>query len=79
MTERIPSRFFKRSVSLSGHRTSVSLEGAFWDVLEGAAAKREQSLASLIGSIDRDRDEDQNLASALRLFALKEAQGRHNH
>ncbi|MFC3303570.1 ribbon-helix-helix domain-containing protein [Parvularcula lutaonensis] len=79
MTETDLARFQKRSVSLSGHRTSVSLERAFWAVLEAAAKRRDLSLAGLIGEIDRARAEDQNLASALRLFALKEAQGRHAH
>ncbi|NNU16926.1 ribbon-helix-helix domain-containing protein [Parvularcula sp. ZS-1/3] len=74
MTSANPAQFVKRSVSLSGHRTSVALEQAFWDVIDGAAEARGQSLASLIAGIDRRRDPEQNLASALRLFALAEIQ-----
>ena len=59
----------KRSFSLSGHRTSVALEGDFWSVLEDEARKTGRSLASLIKSIDETRGA-RPLASALRLHAL---------
>lgn len=59
----------KRSISLSGHRTSLSLESEFWDVLNAAAAKRGQSLASLIGEIDEARGVEP-LASSVRVWVL---------
>jgi predicted DNA-binding ribbon-helix-helix protein len=68
----------KRSITLSGHRTSVRLEPEFWDAIERAARARGVSLASLIGGIDAARIENENaegLASALRVFALLDASG----
>lgn len=67
----------KRSLSLAGHRTSVALEPAFWAVLEKAARLRALPLAALVAEIDAARtDPAVPLASALRLFALAEAQRR---
>jgi predicted DNA-binding ribbon-helix-helix protein len=60
----------KRSLSLSGHRTSVALEPEFWSALEAIAASRDQSLAALLAAIDNERGPDRPLASALRVFAL---------
>jgi predicted DNA-binding ribbon-helix-helix protein len=60
--------FIKKSVSLHGHRTSVSLEKAFWDVLEDSAKTQGISLAQLIKNVDSARKG--NLASALRVYAL---------
>jgi predicted DNA-binding ribbon-helix-helix protein len=68
----------KKSLSLDGHRTSVSLEREFWRVLERAAAARALSLPALVKIIDARRLEaapPPNLASALRVFALAEASG----
>jgi predicted DNA-binding ribbon-helix-helix protein len=59
----------KRSFSLSGHRTSVALEGEFWLVLEKEAKNTGRSVAGLIKSIDETRG-SRPLASALRLHAL---------
>lgn len=65
----------KRSVSLAGHRTSVALEPVFWAVLEVAAKRRRLALAGLVAEIDAGRaDPAIPLASALRVFALAEAQ-----
>ncbi len=61
----------KRSFALSGHRTSVALEPAFWEVLGGIAAAEEVALSTLVTRIDAQRGENQPLASALRVFALK--------
>jgi predicted DNA-binding ribbon-helix-helix protein len=67
----------KRSVSLAGHRTSVALEPPFWSELETAARRRGLSLAALVAEIDAGRaDPAVPLASALRVFALAEAQRR---
>jgi predicted DNA-binding ribbon-helix-helix protein len=63
----------KRSFSLAGHRTSVALETAFWQALAQAAEARRTSLAGLVAMIDADRDGSTPLASALRVFALREA------
>ncbi|MEE3502302.1 ribbon-helix-helix domain-containing protein [Acidiphilium acidophilum] len=60
----------KRSISLSGHRTSIALEPAFWAALEAAAARREVTLAAMVRTIDEARGADEALASALRVFAL---------
>jgi predicted DNA-binding ribbon-helix-helix protein len=59
----------KRSLSLSGHATSVALEPEFWAVLETLAAARGQTLAQLINALDEGRGE-RPLASALRVAAL---------
>jgi predicted DNA-binding ribbon-helix-helix protein len=68
----------KRSITIAGHRTSISLEPAFWAALEQAAAARGCSLARLVEEIDRNRDKDTlsaatSLSSALRVFLLSEA------
>lgn len=66
----------KRSFRLAGHATSVALEPAFWAVLEAQAAQKGQSLAALVAEVDSARAEgDLPLASALRLEALRRAQG----
>lgn len=62
-------RFQKRSLSLHGHKTSVSLEIAFWNVLEKAACSQNISLSKLIKGIDENRKG--SLSSALRLYALE--------
>jgi predicted DNA-binding ribbon-helix-helix protein len=64
----------KRSFRLAGHRTSVALEPGFWAALEATAARRGSSLAGLVAEVDAARaDPALPLASALRLFALREA------
>jgi len=63
-----PSRLRKRSVVIAGHRTSLSLEQAFWDVLKTIAARRGLSVARLLAEIDESRRG--NLSSAARLFVL---------
>jgi predicted DNA-binding ribbon-helix-helix protein len=62
----------KRSFTLSGHRTSVALEGEFWAVLEAEAMQAGQSLAAFVARADSKRGE-RPLASALRLVALAAA------
>jgi len=61
-------RLRKRSVLIAGHKTSVSLEGAFWEELRAIAAEREMPLGRLIEEIDMTRGG--NLSSAIRLFVL---------
>lgn len=58
----------KRSITIAGHRTSITLEGAFWDSLKEIAAGRNQSINKLIAEIDRQQPG--NLSSAIRLFVL---------
>ncbi len=65
----------KRSLSLSGHATSLALEPEFWRALENMAAAEGLGLAGLIGRIDQGRGE-RPLASACRVSALEWAQGR---
>ena len=60
----------KRSIILAGHKTSVSLEDAFWNALKEIARKRLTTLSDLIGTIDSHRQRG-NLSSALRLFVLE--------
>jgi predicted DNA-binding ribbon-helix-helix protein len=59
----------KRSIVIAGHKTSVSLEDAFWSGLKDIAASRNMTLSDLVGSIDGDRHQG-NLSSAIRLFVL---------
>jgi predicted DNA-binding ribbon-helix-helix protein len=59
----------KRSIVLAGHKTSVSLEDAFWEGLKEIAKTKRRTLSDLVNSIDTDREHG-NLSSALRLFVL---------
>ncbi|WP_339749067.1 ribbon-helix-helix domain-containing protein [uncultured Maricaulis sp.] len=63
----------KRSVSLAGHRTSLSLEAEFWAVIDAAIRADGVSLAGLIAQIDEARGLEP-LASSMRVWALKRAQ-----
>ena len=63
----------KRSISLSGHRTSLSLEPEFWDVLDRHAEQHAISLAGLIGEIDEQRGVEP-LASSVRVWVLRQVQ-----
>jgi predicted DNA-binding ribbon-helix-helix protein len=60
----------KRSVTIAGHRTSISLEEPFWQALAEIAAVKRTSLAGLVVEIDRMRQAEVNLSSAIRLFVL---------
>ncbi len=59
----------KRSVEIAGHRTSLSLEEAFWRALKRIAAQDGVSINRLIERIDRERAG--NLSSAVRVYVLK--------
>jgi predicted DNA-binding ribbon-helix-helix protein len=59
----------KRSIVVAGHKTSVSLEDAFWKGLKEIADDRDITLSDLVSSIDTDRRHG-NLSSAIRLFVL---------
>jgi predicted DNA-binding ribbon-helix-helix protein len=59
----------KRSINIAGHKTSVSLEDAFWNALKEIAGARDASLSDLVAGIDKARELG-NLSSAIRLFVL---------
>lgn len=63
------SPVIKRSIVIAGHKTSVSLEEAFWSALKDIATGRQQTLTDLVGAIDAERRQG-NLSSAIRLFVL---------
>ena len=67
---RDPSRLRKRSVMIDGHRTSVSLENAFWEALQVIARNRGLSINQLVAEVDKGRKG--NLSSALRVYVLQE-------
>jgi len=60
----------KRSVTLEGRKTSVTLEDEFWDALRAIARRDQTTVTSLIGQINQLRN-DSNLSSAVRIFVLK--------
>jgi len=70
MTPEAGARVVKRSLVVAGHRTSVSLEDAFWRRLKAIAAGRGLSVNALAASVDAARGEA-NLSSALRVFVLE--------
>jgi predicted DNA-binding ribbon-helix-helix protein len=59
----------KRSIVIAGHKTSISLEDAFWMGLKEIAARRQTTLSALVTSVDTARQHN-NLSSCLRLFVL---------
>jgi predicted DNA-binding ribbon-helix-helix protein len=63
------SSIVKRSIVVGGHKTSVSLEDAFWNLLKEIAKGRDETVSDLVGEIDTDRQHG-NLSSAIRLFVL---------
>jgi predicted DNA-binding ribbon-helix-helix protein len=60
----------KRSLTLKGHRTSVSLEDLFWNEFRAIAEARGQPINALAAEVDAERDVDVGLASAIRVFVL---------
>ena len=70
------SRPRKRSLTLNGHRTSVSLEDAFWRAFRDMAARREMGINSLAAEIDARRGIDVGLATAIRLAVLSDLEER---
>jgi predicted DNA-binding ribbon-helix-helix protein len=63
------SPVIKRSIVIAGHKTSVSLEDAFWKGLKEIAGGRDMTLSELVATIDTERRHG-NLSSAIRLFVL---------
>ena len=70
MTDRASQRVVKRSLVIAGHRTSVSLEDAFWRRLNRIAAERGASVNALAAIVDASRGEA-NLSSARRVYVLE--------
>ena len=63
-------RPIKRSLTLKGHRTSVSLETPFWNAFRTIAAHEGKAINQLAAEIDAERGEEMGLASAIRLYVL---------
>ncbi len=62
----------KKSFTIGNHRTSISLEPEFWDVLEIKAKERDVSLSKLVLKIDNEKPKDyNNLASYIRIWVLR--------
>lgn len=77
MPDQIPAdsgRPVKHSLTLRGHRTSVSLEAAFWQAFRDLAAAEGKTLNALAVEIDEARDSDIGLASAIRVTVLRRLQ-----
>lgn len=64
------SMVIKRSIVIAGHKTSVSLEDAFWGGLKEIARRQQMTLSTMVGEIDSARQQG-NLSSAIRLFVLE--------
>jgi predicted DNA-binding ribbon-helix-helix protein len=67
----MPTRPAKHSLTLHGHRTSISLEPEFWEAFRQIAADRGVPLNQLAAEIDDARKGDAGLASAIRVFVLE--------
>ena len=63
------SSIIKRSVVIEGHKTSISLEDAFWRGLKEIARTQQATLSNIVAEIDKTRQQG-NLSSAIRLFVL---------
>lgn len=61
----------KHSITIRGHRTSVSLEDEFWRYLRKIADQKKQTVAALLTEIDEIRKPQDNLSSAARVFVLQ--------
>lgn len=66
----------KRSLTLRGHRTSVSLEDDFWQAFREIAAEKGMSVSALAARVDAERDLSGGLAGAIRLYVLRHYRGR---
>jgi len=71
------SPVIKRSVMIDGHKTSVSLEDAFWSGLKEIARAQQATLSNTVAEIDKARQHG-NLSSAIRLFVLDRVANRMN-
>src|SRR4029077_10360486 len=73
----VKSPILKRSIGIAGHKTSVSLEDAFWQALKEIADARKTTLSNTVASIGIDRRQG-NLSSCIRLFVLEYYRSRLN-
>jgi predicted DNA-binding ribbon-helix-helix protein len=62
----------KRSLTIAGHRTSLSLEPEFWQALQEVALTEKKTIAAIVGELDRNRG-SRNLSSAIRVWLFKQA------
>ena len=62
----------KRSLTIAGHRTSLSLEPEFWQALQEVARAEKKTIAGIVGELDRTRG-SRNLSSAIRVWLFKRA------
>jgi predicted DNA-binding ribbon-helix-helix protein len=69
------SPVIKRSIVIAGHKTSISLEDAFWKALKDIALAQGTTMSELVATIDTQRRHG-NLSSAIRLFVLDHFQAR---
>ena len=67
------SQVIKRAVMIDGHKTSISLEDAFWSSLKAIAHAERATVSELVAKIDKTREQG-NLSSAVRLFVLDRPQ-----
>jgi len=61
----------KRSLTIAGHRTSITLEQPFWDALKELACSEDVSVSELVRRIDTSKSKDSNLSSAVRVHILE--------
>lgn len=66
------ARDLKRSLTIAGHRTSLSLEPEFWQALQDAARVEKKTVAAMVGEVDRNRG-TRNLSSAVRVWLFRRA------
>ena len=67
----IKSLVLNQSVSINGHNTSVSIEGAFWNALKEIAVAQNISASALVSKIDSERGATTNLSSAIRVYVVE--------
>ncbi|WP_299030564.1 ribbon-helix-helix domain-containing protein [uncultured Sulfitobacter sp.] len=70
------ARPVKHSVTLHGHRTSISLEAPFWAELRAIAQEQSKPINALVAEIDAARGMDSGLASAIRVYVLEAVRSR---
>ena len=66
----------KRSIIVGGQKTSVSVEEAFWSGMKEISGARSMTLSQLVSEIDANRNQGNNLSSAIRQFVLDHFKGR---
>ena len=72
---RKPSLVVKRSITIAGHTTSITLEDAFWNALKEIAISKNVLVSDLVTTISNERGLNGNLSSAIRLFVLAHYRG----